>query len=238
MKIVIVTCDAFQHIVPLCVKYLHKAFAGTSMLDNIMVITNHADLELQKLVAHNLVNRIYSIGTDRGWSNNMIKHIRQEKLRERNEPFLLLLEDYIMYKADIQVVEECVDTIEMYDNVGMVRLVPIPGPTLPWNDHRGQHTQIGRLDKTTHTSYCMSLQAAIWKPRTLFEVLEPDLNPWKTEGRGSRRIAQGTICRDAQFLCTYRPVLKYKNLLRRGKPDADVMAWLHRRGEDTDAIKG
>lgn len=236
MKIVIVTCDAFQYVVPLCVKYLRKSMDNQVPWD-IDVVGNGASDAIVELKRRNLITRMCPIGTDRDWSNNMYKFIRDYKLRERNEPFLLLLEDYIIHKADLSVLNECVSTIETYDDVGMIRLVPIPGPTLPWNDHRGQHKKIGRLDKTTHTSYCMSLQAALWKPRTLLEALEPDQNPWKTEGRGSRRIARGMICQNTQFLCTYKPTLKYKNLLRRGKPDSDVMAWLDRQGEDTDAIR-
>lgn len=236
MKIIIVTCDAFQHVVPLCVKYLRKSMDNQVPWD-IDVVTNHESVLMRQLWEQGSVTYVYSTGNDQGWSNNMIKYLRSYDTLSKNEPFLLLLEDYIIHKADLSVLNECVSTIETYDDVGMVRLVPIPGPTLPWNDHRGQHKKIGRLDKTTHTSYCMSLQAALWKPRTLLETLEPDQNPWKTEGRGSRRIARGMICQNTQFLCTYKPTLKYKNLLRRGKPDSDVMAWLDRQGEDTDAIR-
>jgi hypothetical protein len=153
-----------------------------------------------------------------------------------DEPFLLLLEDYILYKSDMELFYECASTIEMYSTVGMIRLVPIPGPTQAWSDFRGRSKRIGRLDKSTHASYCVSLQAAMWKPSVLWEVLEPDLNPWKTEGRGSRRIAQGKICHQYQFLCTYKPALNYKNLLRRGKLDEDTLTWLKRQGVNTDAL--
>ena len=229
MEIVVITCDAFQYVVPLCMKYMHGAWTDCGEVTTI--VTNTGSHELQQLHASGKVHSIVHVGADQGWSNNMIEYLNISGRLVDNTPFLLLLEDYIVYDINWGIMNGAINSIDNYDDVGMVRLVPIPGPTLPWHDHRGRSSVIGSLDKTTHASYCMSLQAAMWRPRTLLEVLEPDLNPWKTEGRGSRRIANGRICQNTQFLCTYKNAVSYKNLLRRGKPDEDVLSWLRSRGD-------
>lgn len=236
MEIIIITCDAFQHVVPLCVKFLQVAWDGCA--DGVTVVTNTQARGTVELQINGSIRMVYFLGPDEGWSNNMIKYLNESGIIHNNKPFLLLLEDYIIYDINWKTLRECIDTIETHDDVGMIRLVPIPGPALPWNDHRGRSKVIGKLDKSKHESYCMSLQAALWKPKTLLETLEPDLNPWKTEGRGSRRIAQGKICRHTDFMCTYDKVISYKNLLRRGKPDKGVVDWLRGQGEDVDAIFG
>lgn len=237
MKLLIATCDAFQHVLPLTIRFLRSAWPGNECPYPIEVVTNTVKDEVDQLLRRDgLIDTVTYLGVDAGWSNNMIKYLESSDMIHTNEPFLLMLEDYIICHVEPAALNECINIIETHDNVGMIRLVPIPGPTINWNDYRGRNKIVGELDRSTHTSYCMSLQIALWKPRTLYETLEPDMNPWKTEGRGSKRIARRQICRNTHFLCARESVFKYKNLLRRGKPDQEVMEWILSQGGNKDAV--
>ena len=237
MRIIIPTCDAFHFMVPVSARFM-RLNMGMDYHVTVVSNTNSGSTELDELYSNGVIDDVVYVGEDSGWSNNMLLYLEESELLESNDPILLMLDDYIIQSIDFGLLEEAVKAIELHNNVGMVRLVPIPGPTLSWNNGGNHHKDIGMLDKTTHTSYCMSLQIALWKPRTLLKTLEPDLNAWKTEGRGSRRISQGKICRSTQFLCAYEPAIEYLNILRRGKPDSKSMEWLDRQGVDINGIRG
>ena len=228
IDVICVTCDAFGWMIPTWLDFWRRAVPGTVLEDSqVTVVTNRKPLGVSGV-------NVVHLGVDRGWSNNMIKFLQDY---DNDKPFLLMLDDYIMEPGGVDdgLLEDCYNVIDLHDHVGYLRLVPMPPPTLRWHNHRGNNRDIGRLDKSTHTSYCCSLQAAFWRRDVMFALLYPNRNPWKTEGRGSRDVARMESMRNIDFLSTRKWALRYKNALRRGKLRQDVAKWIRMNGGKVNA---
>ena len=94
-------------------------------------------------------------------------------------PIMMMMDDHILFEANADLIQSAHEIIQRPD-VGCVRLVPWPGPTLPY-DVDG----FGEIDKSLE--YAVSLQASFWKPQTLRDILDPRWSPWEVELKGARR---------------------------------------------------
>jgi hypothetical protein len=173
---------------------------------------------------HNLIPDIpenwipCKLGKDKGWIRSMIAFLR----RIPDTHLLLILEDYILIDVDQELIEIAENQV-MRDSVGMVRLVPTPGPTLPYD----RHEELGEIDKTAR--YSLSLQASMWKKHTLLDILLIldsfyYKSAWNFELDGSRNLSQFGINR--KFLGLHRGAMGYHNLYRRGKRVKEVDVWM------------
>lgn len=196
MIICILTCDKYSHIVPLTLKYLERAWPGHYPVE---VVTN------TKKIEHD--NVVY-LGEDRGWSNNLLKYVQ-----DKTEPFILYLEECILVEVDRFLINECVQASRDPD-VGLVRMYPCPGPTLPYSEH------VGEIDKSL--PYAISCQMSIWHPRTLRDILKKDETPWDFEIHGSHRAANYPY----KFLGSYKSAVSYKEYTRRGELNPDALDWM------------
>lgn len=141
-------------------------------------------------------------------------------LAGKHEPFLLMLEDYITVKVDKRAVKAAQAVMNLRD-VGTVRLVPMP--TVPHRIPRalGLWEYIG--EHGNKKPYAMSLQAAMWRPEALRDLLRPGESPWETELKGTQRAKSYTKYR---FLGTRVWAITYKNALRRGKIHRPTQFWM------------
>jgi len=132
---------------------------------------------------------------------------------DNDDPFMLILEDYIITEIDHRLLSVATSTMEV-STVGMVRLVPIPGPTI----ELASVDTIGIIDKAE--PYAVSLQAAIWRPQVLRDLLCVFENAWQFETHGSRRAA---TYRNYEFVGTYDHAMRYQNYLARGSPREEAV---------------
>ncbi len=144
---------------------------------------------------------IGATGEDRQWASNMLYHLTEHP----REPFLLLLEDYWLTDVDEPVVVEAARMVESGE-AHMIRLAACPGPTLPHPDQRfGVFSPLAQ--------YALSLQASIWSPGALADLIEPGWNPWQVEILGSRKVEHTPF----RFVGTAKYAINYHNAALRGK---------------------
>lgn len=201
MKVCVFTCDKyvslFPELVPLTLKYLKRA----GMRYPIQIVTNTTTIDYDDVVY---------LGPDRGWSNNLLKFVT-----DKTEPFILWLEEGICVEIDHRLLDLAVEE-SAKSKVGLVRLYPCPGPTLPWSD------EIGEIDKSL--PYAISCQVSIWHPNTLKDILRENETPWDFEISGSLRAKTYK----PHFLGTYKSAVSYKEYTRRGQLNPDAVEWIER----------
>ncbi len=152
------------------------------------------------------------LGADRGWGNNLLAY-----LKDKTEPFIMWFEDGIAVYADWELVSLAEQEMQN-PGIGLVRLFPCPGPTLPWSEH------FGEIDKSL--PYAISCQVSIWNPQTIRDILKPDETPWDFEIHGSQRA----LHYPKTFLSVWREhcAVSYKEYMRRGKLNPDAVEWIEK----------
>ena len=198
MKIVVPTCDKYAWLIPLFLKYWRRAWPDCPFVLEIVGGT------LPTEGADNVL-----LGEDRGWATNMLSY-----LGEGDEPILLMLDDYMTDSIDAGLVLIAAKLIEQPD-IGMVRLYPCPGPTLPYSN------EFGEIDK--HEPYGVSLQPAIWKPKVLCDVLLSGESAWDTEIQGSVRVRGYDAYK---FIGTIKTAIGYRGYMRHGESVSETVAWV------------
>jgi len=211
MKLVVVTSDHYVDAVPLFFRALDKFWHDCPMKTELVYC------EMPPVLSDKKPDSIVKLGMDQGWITNMIHYLKTPFGTE--EPFLLMLEDYLICDVDRDVMKAAESAIAGPD-VDMVRVRPTPGPTLPFS-----LPGIGQIDK--NEPYSMSLQAAIWKPKALLRILEAvsaagGKSPWDLEITGSKIVAKMDT---GLFLGTEVTGVSAYNLYRRGKKVPDVVKW-------------
>ncbi len=157
-------------------------------------------------------------GPDSDWIGGMAYYIKNHC---PDEPFLLMLEDYIIVHVVPERIAIAAEAVSRPD-IGMVRLVPTPGPTLPYDEHMGQ------FDLTK--PYATSLQASWWRPSTMLTILEALIargadSAWHFELEGSR-LAQTLDLPIFLGLWRGKGGMSYQNLYRRGKRFPPAEEWI------------
>lgn len=205
MRVVVPTCDAHVYVVPIFLKYWDRAWPDCpgpmTIVSNTFVPPVRDGIEC------------VLVGPDEGWSATMMSYV--EGL-DNDDPFMLILEDYIITEIDHQLLKDVMNTAQL-STVGMVRLVPIPGPTI----EIASVDTIGIIDKSE--PYAISLQAAIWRPQVLRDLLCTLENAWQFETQGSRRAA---TYHSYEFVGTYDHAMRYQNYLARGSPREEAVKWV------------
>lgn len=207
MRVIVTTHDANAHIIPLFIQHFERVWPDCPHWVDLVGCTKMPE------VASNY--HVTLLGLDQSWSSNMLKF-----LGATTEPFLLLLEDFLLESIEWDAFNEALAAISR-PSVGQVRLRPCPGPTLPYSEN------LGRIDKSA--PYALSLQAALWRPQVFRDLLIPGENPWQVETRGARRAKN---YREYDFLGTWNWTVKYREFVRRGKLIGSTVNWLTDNGVD------
>jgi len=201
MRVIVTTHDAQAYVIPLFIEHFERAWPTCPYGVELVGCTQMPDVPARYQVT--------LLGEDQSWSSNMLKF-----LGATTEPFLLLLEGFLITEIEWEAFDEAVQAIHR-PTVGQVRLRPCPAPTLPYSEN------LGRIDKSE--PYALSLQAALWRPQVFRDLLIPGENPWQVETKGARRAKN---YREYDFLGTWNWTLKYREYLRRGKPIEETVKWL------------
>lgn len=212
MRIIVTTCDRYAHILPTFAKAFVRAWPDCPWPVHILWMT--ADLSRGQTRLGPIVDQwgIWRL-QDRGWAATFLNF-----LGNSTEPFLLLMEDYILDAVDPALLQACDLLMDAISDVGMIRVHPVPGPTLPWNNGHGP---IGLIDNAE--PYAISLQPAIWRPEVCRDLFDPAEDVWRTEINGSVRALD---YRRYIFLGTKESACGYRGLMRRGLVDPDTRAWV------------
>ena len=158
-------------------------------------------------------------GDDSSWVNLLIWHLRGQN---PNEPFLLLLNDYLVAdRIEQRRMVAYYAAMKKDPEVNFIRLLACPGPTgeryrpgpaEPW--HLGVFAR--------GAEYYISLQPSIWRPRFLLGLLGPEWGIWDVELKGTKEaIGIGGI-----GVGTYDAAFPVTNLLRRGQIEPNAKKWM------------
>lgn len=137
---------------------------------DVAFITNHREVGQPGA-------RALRVGTDRGWSGNMLLALEQI-----STPYVLYTHEdfWISSKVETAAVEAYVSILEA-DRADYVRLYPCPAPDRIYsNDPR-----LGVLD--VGAKYRAALQMALWRKSVLAGLIRAGETPWQFEALGTER---------------------------------------------------
>lgn len=203
MRIVILTCDKYTWLVPVFLHFVNKYWP-----DNPYPI----DIIAEKEPVEGKV--FYTQGIS--WSSGILNYLKQSK----DDKFLLTPEDYI--------IESTVNTerVKLAESlcVGDVGCVRLNAPDKYYKHTVNTDVKYFKeypLDK----SYSMSMQAAIWQKRYLFDVLRDKEDAWEAELKGSERLKR--LKRKWKILWPKSAIIDYQpgGIMKAGKPRLSVMKW-------------
>ena len=166
------------------------------------------------------------VGKDKSWSSSFASGLR--KIRE---PLVIfMMEDYLLdRRADTERILRLAKYMKS-KGAACLRLFPVPGPDHPCGDN----PEVGEILKGT--DYRLSTQAAIWKRKTLLQLLRWGETPWELELLGSRR----TDALEAPFLSIRRdlpagpPLSYFCTAVVAGRWRADAVRLCEREGIRVD----
>ena len=205
MRVIVVTCDKYSHIIPIFWHFYRKHWPDNHW--HTTIVTNE-----KKIPCPSGADVLY-LGPDKQYATNM--KLALQKIRDPY--FLLMQEDYILRWVDLETMREGFKLIQRPE-VHCVRLYPMPGPdaAIPYSRN------FGELDKAG--PYSLSLQTSFWK-RALFQRLLVDgETPWETELQGSSRVAK--LPRSRLFLASYKPALEYGQYCTGGAENDHEKKWV------------
>lgn len=205
IDILVFTCAKYAHLIPKHLTFFERVWTLPYSLTYIVAGTNM----IQVPGRYNRQATRFITMHDNGMAANILDY-----LREQYRPFLLLMDDHMLFYASSDLLASAWDIIQ-HDDVGCVRLVPWPGPTQPYSVEG-----FGEIDKTQE--YAISLQASFWKPATFEDLLNRSWSPWQIELEGSKRAASYP----KQFIGCETCAVNYKDYMLRGKPRPEHAQWV------------
>ena len=204
MKVVILTCDNYDWIVPIFLHFYKKYWPEKPYETEIITESNHLDGYV-----------FYTKGVS--WSSGILNYLEQSS----DNKFLLLMEDYIIKgpvnTGRVQLAERLCE-----GNVGCVRL---NAPDKYYSRHTIESGTKFYKEYPLDKPYSMSMQAAIWQKQYLIELLRHKEDAWQAELAGSKRIA--SMKGRWRILWAKSAIIDYQSggIMRKGQPELSVMKW-------------
>jgi hypothetical protein len=211
IDVVVFTCAKYSALIPKFLTCFERTFPLPYQLTYVVAGTNRVQVPL----SYNHEATRFVTMQDNGMAANMLDY-----LADKTEPFLMLMDDFMLFEANTALVRAAHKIIGQSD-IGCVRLVPWPGPTLLFPDLDGSAADdFGDIDKSLE--YAISLQASFWKPQTFRDLLDRHWNPWEIELKGSQKA------RDygKRFVGCKQCAINYKDYMLRGNPRPEHAAWV------------
>lgn len=206
MKVVCFTCDQYSYIVPSFVSIFHKVWPDCPW--ELEIVTDYIRINVKEHVVYAQAGRHFS--------DRLIKYMDYHV--GKHEHILVLLEDYILYALNRPLIMRALSMLQSDPNIGLIRLYPKPGPTMPYNDD----PEIGEINR--NDLYPASFQPAIWRSDVFRGILSPGEDPWQTEEAGSWKARH--MPENVRFLATREIALNYLNYCTKGILDANVTQWI------------
>ena len=221
MKIIIFTCDKYARCIPIFYHFWKKNWPDCPY--PLLIVTGEQKIELPDDPS---VSVVYQ-GADKGYASNAKNFLSTFP----DEVCLLIMDDYVLRWVNTSMIERAEQLCRQQD-IGCVRLVAHPGPTLPFGE-----PGFGEIDKRA-AEYAVSLQATIWKRRVFMGLLEEGESAWATETSGTVRVRN----KPGRFLGVEEPAMEYLHYCREGESNPhdnpEVVQWVKDHWDDPPAAVG
>jgi hypothetical protein len=209
IRVLVQTCDRYSEVIP---KWLTFFYRHWTLPHRVTILgVSRGSLRIPVDLHDKPVSAFYFVA-DGGWASNLLRYLHTMN----DEPFLMFMDDHIVFEVNNELIQTAYEIVQRPD-VGCVRLVPWPGPTLPY-DVEG----FGEINKALE--YSISLQASFWKPQTFRDLLDRRWSPWEIEIEGSKVAANY----HKKFIGCKTCAVNYKDYFLRGNPRPEHAAWVDR----------
>lgn len=159
-----------------------------------------------------------------GPDENFSQQVLRWAVKQRDEPFLMLLDDYFLtepVKTDVLV--HCYNEMIAHPDIAHINVKVIG--SAPWNQRYDDY--LGEFDKE-ECNWLFQNQAGLWRPQLLRSVTRADEDGWRMERDGSQRAKTYP----GRFLTVYEDAIEYVNYMARAAPRKEGVEWLERNGMD------
>jgi hypothetical protein len=177
MRTLVITSDNYRHALA-GFAYLHNKHLGESQEASVLCFK--AGPRLPQNFSKVQMGR----QGDYTWSSALIKFLK----RFNDTHWLILLEDYFITRADIDVIRRMEAYMREYAGIGKIDL---SGDRLkPQHPHKphGEWRGVSIVRSAHNAPYAMSMQAALWRTDFLLDYLNPEEDPWRAEKGMSLRF--------------------------------------------------
>jgi len=213
IHLIIPTCDKYSVVIPKWLTFFYRHWPDDLPHRVTILGVTEGGLRIPVGLRDKPVSAFYAM-KDYGWADNLLRYLFALMNASGNEPFMMMMDDHIVFEVNAALIQTAREIIQRPD-VGCVRLVPWPGPTLEY-DVLG----FGEIDKAQE--YAISLQASFWKPQTLRDLLDRKWSPWEVELKGSQKARTY----NKRFIGCKTCAINYKDYYMRGNPRPDHAAWV------------
>lgn len=210
MRIVVLTCDKYIWLVPLFLHFYKKYWPDSPYGVDIITENEKVQVNLPRIP----IWYFYTEGVS--WSSGILNYLKQSD----DDKFLLTPEDYVI-KSPVSTARIKLAERLCTGNVGCVRLNAPDKYYKHTVDSGIKYFKEYPLDKP----YSMSMQAAIWQKKYLFDVLRDKEDAWEAELNGSKRLAK--LKSKWRVLWPKSAIIDYQagGFMVAGRPRMDVVKW-------------
>lgn len=203
MKVVILTCDKYNWLIPIFRHFYNKYWPDNHYQTEYITENDHIDGPV-----------FYTQGAS--WASGILKYLKAS----HEDKFLIMPEDYIL-KSPVETARVKQAENLCTGHVGCVRLNAPDKYFRLTKDMGNRNFRDYPLDKP----YSMSMQAAIWQKAFLLDVLKEKEDAWQSEIEGSKRLANLTY--KWKILWTTDAIIDYEagGLMVARKPRLSVVKW-------------
>jgi len=205
MRIVVLTCDKYNWLVPLFFHFLEKNWPDNPY--PVDIITEKEPLDYKSV--------FYTHGDP--WASGILNYINQAK----DDKFLLIPEDYVI-KSPVNTARVKKAEKLCSENIGCVRL-----NQLDKYFRFAQKTDVkGYREYPLDRPYSMSMQTAIRQKKYIKDVFRYGEDAWQAEIKGSQRLKG--LKRKWRILWTKSAIIDYQagGFMVAGRPRASVVKWV------------
>ena len=207
MRVVILTCDEYAWIVPVCLYFYRKYWPDNPYKTDIITESNY-------IKGHSV---FYTKGAS--WSSGILAYLDKSK----EDKFIFILEDHmIRRKVDTARVREAEKICK--GKTGYIRLNNAPNKY--FNRHTIDSDIKGFREYPLVQRFAMTIQITIWQKGFLRDVLRENESAWQTERIGTARLAKKT--RKWKALWPEKDIVSYHTggLMRKGAFRPEVLKWM------------
>jgi hypothetical protein len=207
LAVLLVSCDMYKDLWPLCTAMMHR-FWPDCPYPAYLVCNQPASIPGFRTLA---------VGSDRGWSANLIR-----ALEEVEEEFVLLFLEDLILEQPVST-PRVVHLFNWFKGVSgnCLRMNPSPRPDEPCNEFVGIASKGGL--------YRSSTVMTLWRKSVLYALLRPEENAWEFEILGTKRSDQFD-----GFYAAYDKTFSFVNAVARGKWGRRALRRVRRLGVEPD----
>jgi hypothetical protein len=206
MKVIILTCDEYAWIVPICLYFYKKYWPDNPYETEIITESDY------------IKGKVFYTGGI-SWSSGILSYLKSTE----EDKFIFIQEDFmIREKVDTAKVQEAEALCK--DNIGYVRLNN--APTKYFNRHTIDSDVKGFREYPLSQRFAMTVQITVWQKDFLYDALKAGETAWETEHNGAKRLAE--LTHKWKALWPEERIVNYHTggLMRKGALRPDTLKWI------------